>query len=105
MFYDDHGRISGRKPIWVQGILIALVWIFERLRLYTNMWKSKFMTYTPVFIWVRLGKYAYKQWAEVGGFTFGGLDRTRVSCGKCGITMAVSSLRQQFKGIHGRVFA
>ena len=40
-FYADDGRIAGRNPIWVQTILQAIVRMFERVGLQTNLGRTK----------------------------------------------------------------
>ena len=41
MFYADDGLIVGIKPICVQGTLMLLIRMFERIRLYTNLANTK----------------------------------------------------------------
>ena len=50
VLYEDDGRISGRNPLWVKTTLKAMVRVFERVGLQTNMGKTKAMVYTPGFI-------------------------------------------------------
>ena len=50
VFYADNGGIMGRNPIWVQGTLTALVRMFGRDVLYTNLEKTKSRTCNPGFI-------------------------------------------------------
>ena len=40
VFYSDSGRITGRNPIWEKGTLTTLMWMFERVILYTNLGKA-----------------------------------------------------------------
>ena len=49
-FYADDGRISGRNTILVQTALTAMVIMFERVGLQTNMSKTKAMICTPWFM-------------------------------------------------------
>ena len=105
MFYDYDGRIAGRNPIWVQGTLIKLMWMFEWVELYTNLVNTKSMKCTPRFIWGHLDKEIYK-WQLAGeGNTFPERKIKRVSCDECGITMVASSLRHHMDIIHGRSLA
>ena len=80
MFYANNGCIAGRNPIWVQGTLMTLVQMFERVGIDTNMGKTKFMTCPPGFIWSQQGKEAYKRRVKGKGATFWGRNQTRVSC-------------------------
>ena len=49
--YLDDGRIAGINPIWVQNTLTLLVHRFERVRMQTNLGKTKVIVCTPGFIW------------------------------------------------------
>ena len=60
LFYYNDGRIVGRNPIWVQGTFMARIQMFYQLGIYTNLCKTNSMTCTPGFIWVKMGKEAYK---------------------------------------------
>ena len=61
VFYVDDGRIAGRKPIWVQTMLTAVVRMFGRVELQTSLGNNNTMVYNKVFIWGELGVAAYKQ--------------------------------------------
>ena len=61
MFYDNYGRISGRNPIWLHGILTILMRMFYWFGMYTNLGNTKAMTCTPRFIWGQLVKDSYKR--------------------------------------------
>ena len=52
-FCADDGHIAGRNPIWLQIILTAMVRMFERVGLQTNLIKTNSMVFTPGFIWDR----------------------------------------------------
>ena len=55
--YADDGRIAGRKPIQMQGILTTLMRMFEYLGLYINMGNINSTTCAPGFlraIWERM---------------------------------------------------
>ena len=41
---SNDGLIMGRNPIWVQGTLTTPMNMFEQLRMYTNLGKTKAMT-------------------------------------------------------------
>ena len=56
LFYADDGRITGRNPIWIQGMLTKILRIFERMGLYTNVGNTKCMKCMPGFIWSKIGK-------------------------------------------------
>ena len=64
-FYAYDRRIAVRNPIWVQTALIAMVRIFDRVGLHTNLIKTKSIVCTPEFVWVQQVAEAYKQRATV----------------------------------------
>ena len=77
-FYAYDGWISGRNPIWVQTALTAMVRIFERVVLHTNLSKNNSMVCIPGFIWGHQGFEAYN-WRDTGeGPTFWERKGTRV---------------------------
>ena len=102
MFYENDGRISVRNLIQVLGDLTALVWVFDRVGLYKNLYNTKSIICTPRFIWRHLFKGAYKQQVIGKGATFQEHIRVRVSCDDCRITMASSPLRNYMHSIHRR---
>ena len=57
-----------------------------------NLGKTEYMTYMPGFIWGEMGNEAYMQRVTGEGANFWEWNRTRVSCGECGMAMLVSSL-------------
>ena len=61
MFYANNGCITGKKPIWLQDILMKLMWMFERFVLYMNLVNTKAMNFTPGFIWYNMFQFAYNQ--------------------------------------------
>ena len=85
----------------MQGTLAILVRMFDIFGLYTNMCKTKEMTYTHVNIWLQLGKDVYNSWMKGDGINFWERKWTRVSCSKCGITMVLSSHKEN----HWRILA
>ena len=80
MFYTKYGRITERNPIWVQGALRTLMRMHDWVGPYTNMWNTKYMTFTLSFIWWQLGKNTYNRWAMGKSATFQGWKRTILSC-------------------------
>ena len=60
MFDSNDGCIACRNRIWVQRKLAVIIWMFEWVGLYTNLWKIKSITYTHRFIWGVMGKEACK---------------------------------------------
>ena len=56
VLYAGDGRIEGSNPIWLQGTLMTLMRMFERVLLYTNLGKTKSMTFNPGLIRGHLSK-------------------------------------------------
>ena len=52
-FYADDESIAGHNPIRVQTVLAAMVIIFDRAGVQTNLRNTKAMMFTPGFIWVQ----------------------------------------------------
>ena len=101
VFYVDNTRVAGREPDWVQAALLVIVYTFCRVRLEKNLDKIKAMVFTPGFIWVQIGEYAYKRRSTGEGVKCRERKRMRVSCSECGALMADSSLRHYIRRSHG----
>ena len=80
ILYVDDCRIEGRKPIWVQTTLTAVVRMFKKLGLLVNIGNNKAMMCTPGFIWGHQGTAVYKRRAAGEGSKFRERKKTRVSC-------------------------
>ena len=50
VFYTNYGRILGRDHEWVQDVLTVTVAMFRRMRLETNLEKTKFMVFMSSFV-------------------------------------------------------
>ena len=61
--------------------------VFDRVRRYMNLGKTKAMTCNPGFIWGYMVNDAYNWRMVREGGTFLEQKRTRVSCINCGVTM------------------
>ena len=59
-FHADDGQIEGRNQIWIQKSLTAMVRMFERVDLQTNLSKTKTMVCRPGFGWGQQVIDAYK---------------------------------------------
>ena len=51
LLYADDGQIAGRDPDWFWNALAVMVEMFARVRLETNLEKTKDIVCTPGFIW------------------------------------------------------
>ena len=62
MFYADDGMVGASEPAWLQGVFSALVAIFDRVGLQTNVDKTVSMACHPC-------------WAGSGNWTAEGYRR------------------------------
>ena len=100
-FYADEGRIAGRDHKWVQVALTVTVVMFQRMGLEMNLEKTKAIVCTPGFIWEKWGELAYKRRATGEGSTFRDRKKAMVRCATCGVTVAVSHLKDHMARSHG----
>ena len=84
----------------MQQTLKTLVWAFERVGLHTNLGKTKSNTFTAGFISGQLGQDTKKRRVTVKGATFQEQKWMSVSCNKCGILIALTSLLNHIETIH-----
>ena len=101
VFYAKDGLIAGNNPIWVQMKLTAVVSIFDRVGLLTNIGKTKAMVCTPGFIKGQQGTATYKSIAKGEGGTFQERIKTRVSYEEKRGRMVASSLSHHTNSTHG----
>ena len=67
----------GNNLIWVQTTLVAVVRMFNRVRLRKNIDKDKAMVCNPGFFWGQQGKAAHKRREKGEGATFWERKKTR----------------------------
>ena len=93
MFYADDGMVGASDPAWLQGAFSALVAIFDRVGLCTNVDKNVSMACHPCRAGTgnRTTEGYRRQLTEVGS-TFKERQRERVACGECGAELAAVSL-------------
>ena len=84
--------MASQDPAPLQRALDILVALFERVGLRTNTKKTKVCTFVPGKIRTRLSTAAYAHCAE-GLQSRKDWEKCRVECGKCGVSLAASSLR------------
>ena len=51
VFYVEYGHVEGCNPIWVQKTLTAVLRMFERVLMLTNLGKTKPMVFNPGSFW------------------------------------------------------
>ena len=94
VFYADDGMVGASDPAWLQGEFIALVAIFNRVGLQTNVDKTVSMACHPF----RAGSgnrttEGYRRRITGDGNSFRERQRERVACGECGAELAAGSCR------------
>ena len=82
--------ISGQGHEWVQDALAVTVKMLLRMGIEVNLKKTKAMVCTPGFIWGKWEETSYKRREKGEGVNFRQRKRMRVSCIKCGVTVAAS---------------
>ena len=85
VFYADDGMVVSLEPAWIQGAFSALVAIFYRVGLRTNVNKTVSMACHPC----RAGagnrtEAGYSRRLTGLGKTYAERQRERVVCGECG---------------------
>ena len=93
VFYSDDGMVVSSDPVWLQGAFNALVAIFDRVGLLTNVGKTVSMVCHPC----RAGagnrtEEAYGRRLTGEGRSYVERQRERVACGECGEVLAVRSM-------------
>ena len=93
VFYADDGMFVLWDPAWIQGAFSALVAIFDRVVVRTNVGKPVSMACHPC----RAGagnrtEAAYSRRLTGLGKTYAERQRERVACGECGAVIAVGSM-------------
>ena len=94
MLYADDGMVGALDPAWLQGAFSALVAIFDRVGLQTNVDKTVSMVYHPC----RAGSgnrttEGYRRRITGDGSSFQEIQRERVACGECGAELAAFPCR------------
>ena len=103
VFYADDGMVGATDPEWLQGAFSALVAIFDRVGLQTNVYKTVSMACQPC----RAGSgnrtaEGYRRRITGEGETFRERQRERVACGECGAEIAAGSLLSHLMTRHGK---
>ena len=93
VFYADDGMVGASDPAGFQGAISALVAIFDRVGLQTNVDKTVSMACHPC----RAGTgnrttEGYRRRLTGDGSSFRERQRERVACGECGVELAAGSL-------------
>ena len=103
VFYADDGMVGASDPSWLQGALSALVAIFDRVGLQTNVDKTVSKACNPCR--AESGNRTaegYRQRITEDGNSFREQQRERVPCGECGAELAAGSLSSHLMTRHGK---
>ena len=103
VLYADDGMVGASDPKWLQGAFSALVAIFDRVGLQTNVDKTVSMACHPC----RAGSgnrttEGYRRIITGDGNLFWERQRERVACGECGAELADGSLSSYMMNRHGK---
>ena len=103
VFYADDGMVGATDPKWLQGAFSALVALFDRVGLQTNVDKTVSMACQPC----RAGSgnrtaEGYRRWITGEGKSFREQQRERVACKECGVEIAAGSLSSHLMTRHGK---
>ena len=85
--------VVSSDPTWLQGAFNALVDIFDRLGLLTNVWKTVSMVCHPCWAGSRnRTEEAYSCRLTGEGRSYAERQQERVACGECGEVLTVGSM-------------
>ena len=103
LFYADNVMVAAVDPVWLQGAFNALVGLFDRLGLRTNVGKTFGMVCHPYQAAGTLTTEACRRRITVTGQYYRERLKDQVACGECGEMLAVESLSSYLMTQHGRV--
>ena len=93
VFYADNGMVVSSDPAWLQGAFSALVAIFDRLGLRTNVRKTVSMACHPCQAGAgNRTEAGYSQRLTGVGKTYTERQREREACRECGTVIATGSM-------------
>ena len=84
MFYADDGMVASSDPAWLQGAFNALVGLFDRVGLQTNVRKTVGMVCHPCQAAGNITKAAYGRRIMGEGNSYRERQRDQVECEECG---------------------
>ena len=92
LFYADDGMVASSDPQWLQWAFNAIVDLFERLGLRTNVGKTVSMTCRPCPAAGNQSEVVYGRKMTGEGPTYRERLKERVKCGECRKGIAAGSL-------------
>ena len=106
VFYADDGMVVSSDPTWLQGAFNALVDIFDRLGLLTNVGKTVSMVCHPGGVGTRnRTEEAYSRRITGVGRSYAERQHERVACEECGEVIAVGSMSSHLMTRNGKTAA
>ena len=103
LFYADDGMVASSDPVWLQGAFNALVGLFDRVGLQTNVRKIVDMVCHPCQAAGNITMAAYGRRNTGEGLSYRERQRDQVACKECGEQLAVGSLSSCMMNQHGKV--
>ena len=102
MFYADDGMVALSDPAWLQGAFNALLGLFDRVGLQTNVRKTVSMVCHPCQAVGKITTAEYGRSITGEGKSYREQKRDRVECEECGEHLEVGSLSSHLMTQHGR---
>ena len=102
LFYADNSMVESSDPRWLQWAFNALVGLFERVGLLTNVGKTVSMTCRACPAAGNQLEEAYGRKMTGEGPTYWEIQKERVECGDCRKKMAAGLLETHWMIQHGK---
>ena len=103
LFYADDGMVISSDPAWIQGAFTALLGLFERMGLRTNVGKTVSMVFRPFQAGAgNRTEEAYGRRITGEGRSYSERQREQVKCLECGEILAVGSMLSHLMTRHGK---
>ena len=102
LFYADDDMAALSDPRWLQWVFDALVSLFKRMGLRTNVGKTVSMVCRPCQVAGTQLVAAYGRKMTGEGPTYREWKKEQVECGECGKEMAAGSLESHRMTQHGQ---
>ena len=102
LFYADDGMVASSDPVWLQGAFNALVGLFDRVSLQTDVGKTVGMVCHPCQAAGNITMAAYGRRITGQGNSYRERQRDLVECEECGEQLAVGSLSSHMMTRHGK---
>ena len=100
LFYADDGMVTLWDPGGIQGVFNALIGLFDRVGLRTNVGKTVGMVCHPCEAAGNLTMETYGSSITVMGQSYRERLREQMACGECGEMRAVGSLSSHLMNQH-----